>query len=135
MGQTTYEEELAAKKELVESYIGKYCKNIHDVAGMYYPFHYRNKVHAVFGRLKNEVIADVKGYVTDTAKSAFLNWVKDKVLPSAREMAEAYIEAVKASGKEETGWCKARDTLVIPALISCGLWLTEQAVSKVVEQK
>ena len=35
MGQTTYEEELAAKKELVESYIGKYCKNIHDVAGMY----------------------------------------------------------------------------------------------------
>lgn len=38
MGQTTYEEELAAKKELVESYIGKYCKNIHDVAGMYYPF-------------------------------------------------------------------------------------------------
>lgn len=29
MGQTTYEEELAAKKELVESYIGKYCKNIH----------------------------------------------------------------------------------------------------------
>ena len=50
MGQTTYEEELAAKKELVESYIGKYCKNIHDVAGMYYPFHYSNKVHAVFGR-------------------------------------------------------------------------------------
>ena len=47
MGQTTYEEELAAKKELVESHIGKYCRNIHDVAGMYYPFHYRNKVHAV----------------------------------------------------------------------------------------
>ena len=85
--------------------------------------------------LKNEVIADVKDYVTDTAKSACLDWVKDKVLPAAREMAEAYIEAIKVSGKEETGWCKARDTLVIPALISCGLWLTEQAVSKVVEQK
>ena len=85
--------------------------------------------------LKNEVIADAKDYVTDTAKSAFLNWVKDKVLPSVREMAEAYIEAIKVSGKEEAGWCKARDTLVIPALISCGLCLTEQAVSKVVEQK
>lgn len=85
--------------------------------------------------LKNEVIADVKDYVTDTAKATFLSWVKDKVLPSVREMAEAYIEAVKASAKEETGWCKARDTLVIPALISSGLWLTEQAVSKVVEQK
>ena len=83
--------------------------------------------------LKNEVIADVKGYVTDTAKSAFLNWVKDKVLPSAREMAEAYIEAVKASAVEEAGWCKARDTLVIPTLVSIGLWVAEQAVSKVVD--
>ena len=83
--------------------------------------------------LKNEVIADVKDYVTDTAKAAFLGWVKDKVFPSVREMAEAYIEAVKAGGKEETGWCKARDTLVIPALISCGLWVTEQAISKVIE--
>ena len=63
------------------------------------------------------------------------SWVKDKVLPAAREMAEAYIEAVKVSAKEETGWCKARDTLVIPALISCGLWLTEQAGDKVAEQK
>ena len=85
--------------------------------------------------LKNEVITDVKDYVTDTAKSAFLNWVKDKVLPSVREMAEAYIEAVKASGKEETGWCKARDTLVIPTLVSAGLWIAEQAVGKVVELK
>ena len=85
--------------------------------------------------LKNEVIADVNDYVTDTAKAAFLSWVKDKVLPSVREMAEAYIEAVKASGKEETGWCKARDTLVIPALVSAGIWLAEQAISKVVELK
>ena len=85
--------------------------------------------------LKNEVIADVKDYVNDTAKAAFLGWVKDKVLAAAREMAEAYIEAIKVSGKEETGWCKARDTLVIPALVSAGIWLAEQAVSKVVEQK
>ena len=85
--------------------------------------------------LKNEVIADVKDYVNDTAKAAFLGWVKDKVLPSAREMAEAYIEAVKASAVEETGWCKARDTLVIPALVSAGIWLAEQVASKVVEQK
>ena len=66
MGQTTYEEELTAKKELVENHIGKYCRNIHDVAGMYYPFHYRNKVHAVFGRLKDEVIAGTYSEGTHT---------------------------------------------------------------------
>lgn len=85
--------------------------------------------------LKNEVVADVKNYVTDTAKSVFLNWVKDKILPAARQMAEVYVEAVKASSVNETGWCKARDTLVIPALVSVGLWVTEQAVTKVADIK
>ena len=80
--------------------------------------------------LKNEVIADVKDYVNDTAKAAFLGWVKDKVIPSAREMAEAYIEAVKASAAQESGWCKIRDIIVIPALVSAGIWLAEQIVDK-----
>lgn len=65
MGQTSYEEELTAKKKIVEQYIGKYCK-VNDVAGMYYPFHYRNKVHAVFGRLKDEVIAGTYSAGTHT---------------------------------------------------------------------
>jgi len=92
-------------------------------------------INVTIEELKNEVVADVKDYVTDTAKAAFLVWVKDKVLPAARQMAEAYIEAVKASAAQETGWCKARDSLVIPALISCGLWVAEQAVSKVADIK
>lgn len=57
VGQTTYEDELIEKKKFVEKNIGKYCKNIHDVSGMYYPYHYRNKVHAVFGKTKDNVIA------------------------------------------------------------------------------
>ncbi|MCI7790874.1 MAG: 23S rRNA (uracil(1939)-C(5))-methyltransferase RlmD [Lachnospiraceae bacterium] len=65
IGQTSYEEELTAKKKTVEQYVGKYCK-VNDVAGMYYPFHYRNKVHAVFGRLKDEVIAGTYSEGTHT---------------------------------------------------------------------
>lgn len=83
--------------------------------------------------LKNEVVSDVKNYVTDTAKTAFLTWVATRILPAVREMAEAYVAAVKASAGTESGWCKARDALVIPALVSCGLWVTEQAISKVIE--
>lgn len=56
LGQRTYEEELAEKKKWVKENIGKYCR-VNDVSGMYYPFHYRNKVHAVFGRIKDEVVA------------------------------------------------------------------------------
>jgi 23S rRNA (uracil1939-C5)-methyltransferase len=56
IGSISYEEGLAEKKKWVEMNIGEYCK-VNDVAGMYYPYHYRNKVHAVFGRIKNEVVA------------------------------------------------------------------------------
>lgn len=57
IGEKSYEEELADKKKWVVDNIGHYCKKINDVAGMYYPYHYRNKVHAVFGRIKDEVVA------------------------------------------------------------------------------
>lgn len=70
IGEKSYEEELAEKKEQVISCIGKYCHKIHDVAGMYYPYHYRNKVHAVFGRRldkgKDEVIAGIYAEGTHT---------------------------------------------------------------------
>jgi 23S rRNA (uracil1939-C5)-methyltransferase len=56
IGKISYEDGLAEKKKWIKLNIGEYCK-VNDVAGMYYPYHYRNKVHAVFGRIKNEVVA------------------------------------------------------------------------------
>lgn len=56
IGSMSYEEELADKKRQVEQYVKKFCP-VRDVAGMYYPYHYRNKVHAVFGRIKNVAVA------------------------------------------------------------------------------
>ena len=56
IGDKTYEEELAEKKRQIEKYVKKYCP-VKAMTGMYYPYHYRNKVHAVFGRVKDEVVA------------------------------------------------------------------------------
>lgn len=70
IGEKSYEEELAEKKKWVTDNIGKYCGKINDVAGLYYPYHYRNKVHAVFGRRlvngKDEVIAGTYAEGTHT---------------------------------------------------------------------
>lgn len=66
IGEKSYEDELAEKKKRVADNIGKYCDRIHDVAGMYYPYHYRNKVHAVFGRRKDEIIAGTYAEGTHT---------------------------------------------------------------------
>ena len=46
IGMESYEEELARKQKWIEENIGKYCR-VNAISGMYYPYHYRNKVHAV----------------------------------------------------------------------------------------
>lgn len=57
VGTHEYVSELVDKKEYVKKCIGKYCHKVNDVAGMFYPYHYRNKVHAVFGKQKGKVVA------------------------------------------------------------------------------
>lgn len=53
-----YEQQLKMKQERLQKLLGKYCK-VKPVIGMDNPFHYRNKVHAVFGYHKGEVISGV----------------------------------------------------------------------------
>ena len=47
-----YEETLLLKTNMVRKLIGSYCE-VHPVEGMEHPFHYRNKVHATFKKLKD----------------------------------------------------------------------------------
>ena len=91
IGEKSYEDELAEKKKWVVSNIGKYCGKVNDVAGMYYPYHYRNKVHAVFGRRKEEILAGiyVEGthtivpvkdcFIEDTQASAIIQTVTELI--------------------------------------------------------
>ena len=102
LGQSTYEEELAQKKALVKKYVGKYCK-VNDVAGMYYPYHYRNKVHAVFGRNKEEVIAGTYSEGTHTIVP-----IKNCMIEDSQ--ASAIIETVTKLIKSFKLWVYNEDT-------------------------
>ena len=51
----SYKKQLAKKENLVKNLLSKYCK-VKPIKGMDNPYHYRNKVHAVFGRQKNGTI-------------------------------------------------------------------------------
>lgn len=53
-----YEKQLEKKQKAVEELIKKHC-TVHKIVGMKDPYHYRNKVHAVFGHQKGEVISGV----------------------------------------------------------------------------
>jgi 23S rRNA (uracil1939-C5)-methyltransferase len=50
-----YEKQLAKKQEQVKKLLKPFCK-VYPIVGMEHPYHYRNKVHAVFDRLKNGTI-------------------------------------------------------------------------------
>ncbi|MCD8111004.1 MAG: 23S rRNA (uracil(1939)-C(5))-methyltransferase RlmD [Clostridiales bacterium] len=51
----TYERQLAMKQEKVSKLLQPFCR-VYPIAGMEDPYHYRNKVHAVFDHLKDGTI-------------------------------------------------------------------------------
>ena len=53
-----YEEQLKKKQAQMQALLGRFCK-VYPIKGMDNPFHYRNKVHAVFGHRKGEIISGV----------------------------------------------------------------------------
>lgn len=102
IGDRTYEEELAEKKRQIEKYVKKFCP-VKDMTGMYYPYHYRNKVHAVFGRKKNEVIAG-------TYKEGTHNIIPIKDCLIEDTQASAIIETVTELIKSFKIWVYNEDT-------------------------
>lgn len=102
IGDRTYEEELAGKRKQIEGFIKKYCP-VKGMAGMYYPYHYRNKVHAVFGRIKNEVVAGTYEEGTHTIIP-----IKDCLIEDAQ--ASAIIETVTELIKSFKIWVYNEDT-------------------------
>lgn len=54
----SYEEQLNHKQMQMQKLLGQFCK-VYPIKGMENPFHYRNKVHAVFGFRKGEAVSGV----------------------------------------------------------------------------
>lgn len=102
IGERTYEEELAQKKRQIENAVKKYCP-VRDMTGMYYPYHYRNKVHAVFGRVKDEVVAGMYEEGTHNIIS-----IKDCLIEDTQ--ASAIIRTVAGLIKSFKIWVYNEDT-------------------------
>lgn len=57
----SYEKQLKEKQELVRKNVGGFCK-VQPIVGMENPYHYRNKVHAVFDIVRNGARRGGKGH-------------------------------------------------------------------------
>lgn len=85
--------------------------------------------------IKNELKSQVTDFVRTEAKEATVKWLNDTTLPAVKEVAAAYISAVKATAAEEKGWCRFRDAVFLPVLVDVGLWFLEKSLGKMVEAK
>lgn len=71
--------------------------------------------------------------VTEDVKQSFTLWLLETVLPLAKESANNFIAQTTEQAGSEKGWVKMRDLVVLPAIISGVLWITETALKKSVE--
>lgn len=51
-----------------------------------------------------------------------------------RKIGDGFTDTVRKQSADETGWCKIRDAIVLPALIEGGLWLVELVLKKTIEK-
>ena len=82
--------------------------------------------------IKNEVLGNIKEFVTDKAKDIAMNWLKNTALPYVKEVAAAFIAELKNSAANETGWVKFRDLIFLPVLIGGGIWVIEKVLNMLV---
>lgn len=78
-------------------------------------------------------LEDVKDYVNDKIKDGIIEWLKEN-FPSVKNFVVKYVEELKASAKEEHGWCKFRDAIFLPLVFTAGMYIFEKSLDKILKE-
>ena len=73
--------------------------------------------------------------VTEEMKDAFSNWILTNLLPSLKSPAEKFVSQVTEQAKNEHGWVKIRDLIILPFIVRFGLWAIEKSLAKSQEKQ
>ena len=86
-------------------------------------------------RFRDKVIESIHvEEVTEDVKKDFNGWLLDILLPAVKPTADDFVAQLREQAKDESGWCKVRDLVVLPFVIEGGLWLIEKALTKSIEK-
>ena len=85
--------------------------------------------------LRQNLLLDIKEYVSDAAVNALMKWIKTAGIPELKAFAGEYISALSARGENESGFEKFRDRVFLPALINGALWLAEKATENIIKER
>lgn len=109
----TYAEQLERKQKIVENLLKPYCR-IYPITGMETPFHYRNKVHAVFtqkrsGDIISGTYEEGTHEVVPVDKCLLENEKADEIIGTIRELLKSF--KIKPYN-EDTGYGLFRHVLI-----------------------
>ena len=107
-----YKEQLQMKQSQMQKLLGNYCK-VHGIKGMDDPFHYRNKVHAVFGYRKGEAISGVYEEKTHNIVPVETCMIEDKKADEIIGTIRGMLKSFKIhTYDEDTGYGLLRHVLI-----------------------
>ena len=109
----SYEKQLERKQKEVRKLMQGFCK-VHPILGMEKPYHYRNKVHAVFDRLKNgTVVSGIYKEGTHTVINVDSCLIEDKIADTIIVDIRGMLKSFKIKTyDEDTGYGLLRHVLV-----------------------
>ncbi len=108
-----YEEQLKKKRKQVAKLLKPYCE-VKGILGMKTPYEYRNKIHAVFGRLKNGTVIsgtyEANSHRIVNIDSCMIeNQKADAIIRSIRELCKSFKIRIY---DEDTGYGLLRHVLI-----------------------
>lgn len=68
--------------------------------------------------------------VTEELKESITQKILDEVLPAVDDVAGKFIATIEAQAKDETGWNKIRDSIVLPLVINGSIYVIKYILNK-----
>nr|DAF28663.1 MAG TPA: hypothetical protein [Caudoviricetes sp.] len=68
--------------------------------------------------------------VTEELKESITQKILDEVLPAVDDVAGKFIATIEAQAKDETGWNKIRDSIVLPLVINGSIYVIKYVLNK-----
>lgn len=70
--------------------------------------------------------------VTEDVKQQVANAILSEVLPIAENAVDAFTTTTKAQAADESGWCKARDGIILPLVMQGTVFVVKTVLEKTV---
>ena len=63
-------------------------------------------------------------------KNSFVTWLESEGVEFAQKFVDKIIEECKADAPQETGWCRIRDTFVVPVTLNLAMYILQFVLAK-----